>query len=143
MPQIGNLMSMIRAVDPHNNDEASRYAELLGQIFQECRRVLREPQGRLVFTFHHWNPKAWAALTIALKQAGFYLLNQAVVLSENPISVHIAKMNALTHDAILVFAPGSAGRTASGRGRKRLIPTKANCFAPTAPPWSVGCWKAT
>jgi putative DNA methylase len=92
------------AVDPHNNDRESRYAELLGQIFGECYRVLRKGDGRLIFTFHHWNPKAWAALTNALKEAGFTLLNRVVVYSENPISVHIAKMNALTHDAILVLA---------------------------------------
>ena len=90
------------AVDPHKNDRASRYTELLSAIFGECRRVLRE-NGRLIFTFHHWNPKAWAALTIALKQAGFVLLNYSVVHSEHPVSVHIHNMNALTHDAILVL----------------------------------------
>lgn len=93
------------AVDPHNNDRASRYAELISEIFAECYRVLRKPDGRLIFTFHHWNPKAWAALTAGLQQAGFTLLNRVVVHSENPISVHIANLNALTHDAILVLAP--------------------------------------
>ena len=93
------------AVDPHNNDRSSRYIELMTGIFAECARVLRRPHGRLVFTFHHWNPKGWAALTVALKEAGFHLLNYAVVHAEHPISVHIANMNALTHDAILVLAP--------------------------------------
>lgn len=93
------------AVDPHNNDRDSRYGELMSGIFSECARVLRRPHGRLIFTFHHWNPKGWAALTTALKAGGFHLLNYAVVHAENPISVHIAKMNALTHDAILVLAP--------------------------------------
>jgi len=97
------------AVDPHNNDRVSRYAELTSRIFAECYRVLRKDNGRLVFTFHHWNPKGWAALTIALKEAGFRLLNRFVVHSENPISVHIAKMNALTHDAILILAPAESG----------------------------------
>ena len=46
--------------------------ELISQIFAECYRVLRKPDGRLIFTFHHWNPKAWAALTIGLQQAGFH-----------------------------------------------------------------------
>ena len=99
------------AVDPHNDDRASRYTELIGQIFAECYRVLRKPDGRLIFTFHHWNPKAWAALTTSLQQAGFTLLNRVVVHSENPISVHIANMNALTHDAILVLAPQKAAGT--------------------------------
>jgi adenine-specific DNA methylase len=97
------------AVDPHNNDQDSRYIELMSGIFMECARVLRRPNGRLIFTFHHWNPKGWAALTIALKKAGFHLINYAVVHAEHPISVHIANMNALTHDAILVLAVNGDG----------------------------------
>lgn len=99
------------AVDPHKNDRASRYLELLSGIFAECHRVLRKDDGRFIFTFHHWNPKGWAALTLALKRSGFTLLNRYVVHSENPVSVHISNMNALLHDAILVFAPVEANRT--------------------------------
>lgn len=96
------------AVDPHKQDHESRYRELLSGIFAECGRVLRE-DGRFIFTFHHWNPKAWAAVTAALRCAGFVLVNRYVVHSENPISVHINNMNALTHDAILVCARREAG----------------------------------
>ncbi len=93
------------AVDPHDNGRDTRFVELMTGIFGECARVLRPRHGRLIFTFHHWNPRGWSALTIALKQARFHLLNYAVVHAEHPISVHIANMNALTHDAILVLAP--------------------------------------
>ena len=93
------------AVDPHQLDGESRYTELMTGIFGECRRVLKEENGRFIFTFHHWNPKGWAALTVALQKAGFALVNRYVVHSENPISVHISGMKALLHDAILVFAP--------------------------------------
>ena len=93
------------AVDPHQLDSESRYTELMTGIFGECRRVLKEENGRFIFTFHHWNPKGWAALTVALRKAGFALVNRYVVYSENPISVHISGMKALLHDAILVFAP--------------------------------------
>ncbi|MCA9927022.1 MAG: hypothetical protein KC419_01040, partial [Anaerolineales bacterium] len=93
------------AVDPHKQDRESRYKELLGGIFAECYRVVKKENGRLIFTFHHWNPKAWAALTAALHHANFRLLNRYVVHSENPISVHINNMKSLTHDAILVLAP--------------------------------------
>ena len=99
------------AVDPHQLDSESRYTELMTGIFRECRRVLREGNGRFIFTFHHWNPKGWAALTVALQQAGFALVNRYVVYSENPISVHIAGMKALLHDAILVFAPSEEVET--------------------------------
>lgn len=97
------------AVDPHGNDKESRYAEIIGRIFKECHRVLRKENGRFIFTFHHWNPKGWAALTLALKHARFVLVNRYVVHSENPTSVHIANMKSLTHDAILVLAPTKAG----------------------------------
>ena len=83
--------------------------DVLGGIFVECHHVLRKESGRLVFTFHHWNPKGWASLTLALKRGGFVLLNRYVVHAENPISVHISNLKALLHDAILVLAPSEAG----------------------------------
>jgi putative DNA methylase len=70
--------------------------------------------GRFIFTFHHWNPKAWAALTYALRQANFVLLNHYIVHAENPISVHINNMKALVHDAILVLAPRGVRYSVAG-----------------------------
>ena len=95
------------AVDPHANG-AGQYTDVLSAIFAECYRVLRKDHGRLIFTFHHWHPKAWIALTSALREPGFILLNRYVVHSENPISVHISNLKALTHDTILVLAPKQA-----------------------------------
>jgi adenine-specific DNA methylase len=86
------------------------YLQVMTQIFKECRRVLKMPGGRLAFTYHHWAPKAWSTLAVALKQAGFKLLEIHVVHSENPISVHIANMRSLTDDAILILAPASNKR---------------------------------
>jgi putative DNA methylase len=97
------------AVAWDNHGAGNHYAAILQGIFSECHRVLRRDSGRFIFTFHHWNPKGWAALTLALKEAGFVLLNRYVVHAENPTSVHIANLNALTHDAILVCAPAEAG----------------------------------
>ncbi len=91
------------AVDQHANGNG-QYTAVLSSIFSECHRVLKD-DGRLVFTFHHWNPKGWAALTLSLKNAGFALVNRYVVHAENPSSVHIANQNALIHDVILVLAP--------------------------------------
>lgn len=91
------------AIDQHTNGNG-QYTKVLSDIFRECQRVLK-PEGRLIFTFHHWNPKGWANLTVALKQAGFRLVNRYIVHAENPSSVHIANQNSLVHDAILVLAP--------------------------------------
>ena len=96
------------AVDPQTNGRG-QYGEILGAIFSECHRVLKKDTGRLIFTFHHWNPKGWAGLTLALKKAHFILVNRYIVHSENPVSVHIAGLKALKHDAILVTAPVQTG----------------------------------
>jgi hypothetical protein len=96
------------AVDPQTNGNG-QYEQVLGDIFSECHRVLKKDRGVLVFTFHHWNPKGWAALTRALHGAGFVLSDRYVVHSENPTSVHIVNLKALVDDAILVLVPKEAG----------------------------------
>jgi putative DNA methylase len=93
------------AVATKSTDGESNFMEVLAGIFAECGRVLKQHTGRMVFTFHHWDPNAWAELTIALKHAGFRLMNAYVVFSEHPISVHIRDLNAVKHDSILVCAP--------------------------------------
>jgi putative DNA methylase len=96
------------AVDPDGNGNG-QYTKVLSSILAECHRVLKKKSGRLIFTFHHWNPKGWAALTLALMRSNFVLLNRFVVHSENPTSTHIVNVKALTHDAVLVLAPIEAG----------------------------------
>ena len=92
------------AVATNGTSDDSSFTRVLSRIFAECARVLKSQMGRMVFTFHHWDPAAWAELTIALKTAGFRLVNSYAVYSEHPISVHIRDLNAITHDSILVFA---------------------------------------
>jgi adenine-specific DNA methylase len=86
-----------------NGHAPGQYRRVLSGIFAECARVLKA-DGRLIFTFHHWKAQGWADLTIALKQAGFHLVNHYVVHAENPVSVHIANQNVMLHDLILVLA---------------------------------------
>ncbi len=84
--------------------EDTPFMNVIAGIFRECSRVLKRTTGRMVFTFHNWDPNAWAELTIGLKTAGFRLMNAYVVISENPISVHIRNLRAIKHDTILVLA---------------------------------------
>ncbi len=100
------------AVVGNASDGAGAFATALAGIFAECRRVLKPDTGRMVFTFHHWDPGAWAELTIALKAAGFRLMNAYVVYSEHPISVHIRNLNSIRHDSVLVLAPVGGGSPA-------------------------------
>jgi hypothetical protein len=46
-------------------------------------------------------------LTVALRESHFSLVNYYVVHSENPMSVHIANLRSIQHDAILVLAQKS------------------------------------
>jgi putative DNA methylase len=92
------------AVEPATNGNGADYTAVLSQIFAECARVLKGDNGRFIFTFHHWNPKGWAAITLALR-AGFGLVNRYVVHAENLASRHIVGQKALVHDVILVCAP--------------------------------------
>ena len=92
------------AVATKASNDSSSFMTILAGIFAECERVLKRPSGRMVFTFHHWDPNAWAELTVALKSAGFRLMSAYIVYSEHPISVHIRNLNSIKHDSILVFA---------------------------------------
>ena len=83
---------------------SSNFVTALSGIFAECGRVLKQHTGRMAFTFHHWDPAAWAELTIALKSSEFKLLHVSVVCSEHPISVHIRNLNSIKHDSILFLA---------------------------------------
>ncbi|MCB8945949.1 MAG: hypothetical protein H6658_19560 [Ardenticatenaceae bacterium] len=92
------------AVKPQSNGYGTgQYRRVLSGIFVECARVLKE-DGRFIFTFHHWKAQGWADLTVALKQAGFFLVNHYVVHAENPVSVHLANQDVMLHDLILVLA---------------------------------------
>ena len=97
------------AVSTKANAASNNFMNVLAGIFAECARVLKERTGRMVFTFHHWDPDAWSELTMALKRAEFRLMNAYVVSSEHPISVHIRNLNSIRHDCVLVFGRDGKG----------------------------------
>ncbi len=92
------------AVAIKSGKDETNFVKVLSGIFRECARLLKRGRGRMVFTFHHWDPNAWAELTLALRSAGFRLMKAYSVFSEHPISVHINNLNSLKHDSILVLA---------------------------------------
>jgi putative DNA methylase len=93
------------AVSPDSGPKNNHYRNMMKSIFLEMRRIIKKSYGRFIFTFHHWDPKAWTDITIALINSDFFLCNYYTVISENPISVHIKGINSLEHDNILVFSP--------------------------------------
>lgn len=56
--------------NPHRGRDGDTYAELLGDVFTEVARVLKD-DGRMAFTFHHANQGAWHHLQAALIAADF------------------------------------------------------------------------
>lgn len=56
--------------NPHRGRDGDAYAQLLGDVFAEVTRVLKD-DGRMAFTFHHGNQGAWHHLRDALIDAGF------------------------------------------------------------------------
>ncbi len=112
--------SAVAEVEQNGN----KYARVLSAIWEECYRVLKKPSGRLIFTFHHWRPKAWAHLTMSLKNAGFELVNAYTVHSENPTSVHISNLRSLKHDSILVLKPRTSGESSNGHQTIDRIDTR-------------------
>lgn len=96
------------AVSEGSSASGRKYGEVLEGIWRRCYRALNKARGRLIFTFHHWSPEAWAELTVSLRRARFVLVTHYVVFSENPTSVHIRDLKALKHDAILVLKPVSS-----------------------------------
>lgn len=113
LPEQGNWRydPLASAVSEGNAAGRRKYGRVLGKIWKMCHRALKEEQGRLIFTFHHWNPEAWAELTYSLKYGGFVLVNYHVVHSENPMSVHIHNLKSLQHDAILILKPDKTMRS--------------------------------
>jgi hypothetical protein len=97
-------------------------------INKECNRVLKPLTGRLAFTFHHWDPNAWAELTIALYEANFELVNTNVVFSEHPISVHINNLNAIVHDVILVLTPKTSPSQVTWKPQERIDASDSEQF---------------
>lgn len=67
--------------------EHDRYCDGLTKALAECSRVLKD-EGMLVFTFHHNEATAWAALASAVVAAGFTVTNAFPVRSEGQSRFH-------------------------------------------------------
>lgn len=89
----------------NSNSYRGNYAKMVYGIWKKCYSPLKPPNGRLIFTFHHWKGQAWAELAISLLKANYRLINSYVIKSENPTSVHIKGINSLKHDSVMVCAP--------------------------------------
>jgi putative DNA methylase len=111
--------------------EAEQFAEKLGRVFSECRRVLKD-DGLLAFTYHHSRPDGWISLTQAIYGAGFSVAQAHPVKAE--LSVAAPKSQAkepIQLDVIFVCQkcaqdrrepaePSSALEAAAGLAQNKL-----------------------
>jgi putative DNA methylase len=65
--------------------EAGRFADKLGRVFTECKRVLKD-DGLLVFTYHHSREEGWTSLVQAIYEAGFSVAQAHPVKAEMSVA---------------------------------------------------------
>lgn len=77
------------------------YEAKMLQSFKEMSRVLRK-DGILIIMFTHKSTAAWDVLTMSLMESGFEITASWPVNTESPISLNIAKKNAVKTTIFLV-----------------------------------------
>jgi putative DNA methylase len=105
---------MSESLFPSAERPTGAFQQGLENVFGECQRVLK-PSGLLVFTFHHRNPNAWAALGSAIKQADLLVTNVFPVRSEGQSQFHSSEGN-LKWDAVFCCRKRSLTNAPTSRG---------------------------
>lgn len=93
----------------------SHFCNGLTKVFSECKRVLKD-SGIMALTFHHRREEPWLALSEALIQAGFTIVQVIPVRSEGRSGFHSAPGN-LKWDVVFVCRPSTSNvRAHQGKG---------------------------
>ncbi|WP_338824035.1 hypothetical protein MHOCP_21700 [Moorella humiferrea] len=79
---------------------AREYERLMGEIFAECRRVLKD-DGIMTIMFTHKTQEAWEALTRSLIESGWTITSSLPVESEAAESIHQKGMAAAASSIFL------------------------------------------
>ncbi len=86
-PDLPAFRPGVELVVGHSGKGKAHYTGGLMAAFTECHRVLK-PDGLLVFTFHHRDPVAWAAVVQAVGEAGFRVVAAYPVRAETRSGLH-------------------------------------------------------
>ena len=78
------------------------YENKMGEIFRECRRVIKQ-DGIMTVMFTHKSTDAWDALTVALIESGFGITRTWPVKTEADSSIHIMDRAAARSTILLVW----------------------------------------
>jgi len=79
---------------------AGEYERLMGEIFAECRRILKD-DGIMTIMFTHKTQQAWEALTRSLIENGWTITSSMPVESESAESIHQKDMAAAASSIFL------------------------------------------
>jgi len=77
------------------------FIEGLTNVFKECHRVLKD-SSPMVFTYHHKQSQAWAAVLEAILKSGFYVSGIYPVTSDPSFNPHIKDKDSIEYDAIII-----------------------------------------
>ena len=121
-----------RQLEEVQDTDAARFADKLGAVFHECRRVLKD-QGLLAFTYHHARAEGWAALANAVVSAGFAIVNAHPVKAELSLAAPLSQAKApiqldvmvvckkVEQDARPTLTPACAVVAATNSARDKLL----------------------
>jgi len=94
----------------YKEGEAEKFERLLGRVFSECHRVLKD-NGWLVITFNNRDASVWFSMLRAARQAGFYLACNGITyqapIADYARTLHQMKDGAVKGDFILSFRKDS------------------------------------
>jgi putative DNA methylase len=110
--------------NPHRHNDSRFYLEGMTHVFSECQRVLKD-DGVLVFTFHHLEDEAWAAVLQAVLDSDFRVSATYPIHAEMPISVHIHGQEAIAYDSIIVCRKGESVGTVTWQEVEEQIRVRA------------------
>ncbi|MBM9535979.1 DUF1156 domain-containing protein [Desulfobulbus alkaliphilus] len=108
------------------------YEQFMGEIFGECRRVVKE-DGLLTMMFTHKSQEAWETLTHALIEHGWNITAAMPVESESTVDIHHKEMAAavssifitcrkrLSHSTEPAFWTGFGGTGVAQRIRQAVV----------------------
>lgn len=115
----------------YKEGEAERFEQLLGRVFSECCRVLKD-DGWLVITFNNRDTGVWFSMLRAARRAGFYLTHDGMTyqapVADYARTLHQMKDGAIKGDFILSFRKvrqDSSATVRVGRLRRENVGTFA------------------
>lgn len=99
-PELSPKLNEIIKNETQSKDDQF-FIDGITRVFKECHRVLKD-DGPMVFTYHHKQSQAWAAVLEAILKAGFYVSAMYPVTSEPAFNPHIKNKDSIEYDAIIV-----------------------------------------